>query len=993
MNVIAAAPATRGRRRNRRLLNVAALGGLLAQLALAASAHAAFSSAVQLTQPPNAGFETIQNPSGVSCPAAGACVAVGTRTDFGFNGETAIWQQSSGTWGDAQTTTSLPANAVAASEQETTLQAVSCPAAGDCVAAGSYVGPGHNGEAMVLPENSGSWGTAGEIDPPANAESGASLEAISCPSIGTCTATGHYTNNQGHAAAMVASESAGVWGAAVEIPLPGNAKATQPTEYDNQFADSFVAVSCHSSEACTAVGNYLDTAGHDQGMTVTETSGSWGAATELTLPANASTEAVAFLAGVSCHEAGDCSAVGGYKTEGGEFLPLAATESASSFTAAEALKLPAGAGTYVPTGGEAISCTAVGDCAAVGSFRRGSTNDYALALTESSGTWSTGVEVELPSGAPGGLRSIACTGTQSCTAVGKASGRVAAAVSETSGTWGAPDVLAQPAGEVTHQDGRLASVSCPASGSCAAVGGFFDSNEDLRPMVVSETAGSWAAAKEPTLPGNASSFGDDELFGVSCTAPGDCTAVGHYGMLTGEGALITSESSGSWNNAVDLSLPANAQVSGRLMGVSCPTTGNCAAVGSYITTGNRTGALAATESGGVWGTGVAISPPANKSATSEPTLAAVSCTAAGECTAVGGYLTNTSEQEGMVAREVAGTWQPAVEIPAPASGESVILSGIDCPEAGQCVAVGGYSTAGGEGGLIVPESAGTWGAAMTTVLPANAKTSEPYEPLQTVSCAKAGDCLAVGEYLDSSEHYDAFVVPDVGGTWGADEVIAPPAGSTGIAAGLSGVSCLSSGSCTTVGFDSAPHEDTEPMAATGTITLASGGGETKTGGGSTGGGTTGGGTTTTATTTSTTASGGASSPGPSTDTTVASSARIESSLAGELIPTGKTAKIASLLKQGVYTLRFQALAAGTAEVDWYEVPHGAKIASKAKAVLVASGRLTFTAAGTATMKIKLTAAGKRLLKHTTRLKLTAKGTFTPNGKPRVTVLKQFTLKR
>ena len=54
--------------------------------------------------------------------------------------------------------------------------------------------------------------------------------------------------------------------------------------------------------------------------------------------------------------------------------------------------------------------------------------------------------------------------------------------------------------------------------------------------------------------------------------------------------------------------------------------------------------------------------------------------------------------------------------------------------------------------------------------------------------------------------------------------------------------------------------------------------------------------------------------------------------------------------------------------------------------------LIFSAA-TVTMQIKLTAAGKRLLKHAKGLKLTAKDTFTPTGKTPISATKGFVLKR
>jgi hypothetical protein len=142
---------------------------------------------------------------------------------------------------------------------------------------------------------------------------------------------------------------------------------------------------------------------------------------------------------------------------------------------------------------------------------------------------------------------------------------------------------------------------------------------------------------------------------------------------------------------------------------------------------------------------------------------------------------------------------------------------------------------------------------------------------------------------------------------------------------------------------------------------------------------------------STTAPAG-SSPGITTDVT---SVQITASLAGQLTPSGKAAKIAALLKSGAFAVVFKALEAGSAVIDWYEVPPGAKLAKKAKPkpVLVAAGHLTFAAAGTKTIKIKLTVAGKGLLKHTKQLKLTALGTFTPTGKSPSNATRTFVLKR
>jgi hypothetical protein len=114
-----------------------------------------------------------------------------------------------------------------------------------------------------------------------------------------------------------------------------------------------------------------------------------------------------------------------------------------------------------------------------------------------------------------------------------------------------------------------------------------------------------------------------------------------------------------------------------------------------------------------------------------------------------------------------------------------------------------------------------------------------------------------------------------------------------------------------------------------------------------------------------------------------SSAQLKASLSAQLIPSGKAASIAALLEHGGYAMPFRALETGTATIDWYELPSGAKLASKTKAkpVLVAAGKLTFAAPGLGKVMVRLTAQGRRLLKRARRARLLSKIVFrAPNSK-------------
>ena len=111
-------------------------------------------------------------------------------------------------------------------------------------------------------------------------------------------------------------------------------------------------------------------------------------------------------------------------------------------------------------------------------------------------------------------------------------------------------------------------------------------------------------------------------------------------------------------------------------------------------------------------------------------------------------------------------------------------------------------------------------------------------------------------------------------------------------------------------------------------------------------------------------------------------AQIRTLLGKAITPKGRLAKIGAILKAGGYGMSFAAPESGRVVIDWY-----------AKTVLVAVGRATFGSAGTKKFTVKLTVAGKRLLKHAGRLKLSTKGTFSPTGQAQIVARATVTITR
>lgn len=128
--------------------------------------------------------------------------------------------------------------------------------------------------------------------------------------------------------------------------------------------------------------------------------------------------------------------------------------------------------------------------------------------------------------------------------------------------------------------------------------------------------------------------------------------------------------------------------------------------------------------------------------------------------------------------------------------------------------------------------------------------------------------------------------------------------------------------------------------------------------------------------------------------TVLTEAQIRASLRQQLGMKGRAARVAALRKRGRFPYAFTALTAGTLTIGWYYLPPGTHLARRplarrASPLLFAGGKLSFRAAGTKTVTLTVTKAGRRLLRNRKRLALVAKGTFTPSGRAPITATKGF----
>jgi hypothetical protein len=447
---------------------------------------------------------------------------------------------ASGTWGTAA---EVPGSNMLNKGGQDGIGSVSCAAAGDCVAGGSYTAGFHGNspvvQVFVASQTHGKWGRSEEVPGIAalNTSGKAKINSVSCPAVGDCTAGGSYGDGPDHQQAFIVSETGGTWGSAEEVPGTAALDTGSP-------GAAVVSVSCPAAGDCTAGGYYSDSAGHEQAFVVSETGGIWGAAAEVPGSAALNAAGYAQINSVSCPAVGDCSAGGYYATSSTDGIPVvqALVVSETGGIWGKAKKVP-GTGT-LNHGGYAtinsVSCASAGNCSAGGEYTDSTPATQAFVVNETGGIWGTAAEV--PGIAALNQRKLAQINSVSCAAPGDCSAggfyqdasfnNQAFVVNQTGGTWGTAEEVPGTAALNTGTPGAAtASVSCaPAAvGSCSAGGYYSNASNIQQAFVVSETGGTWGTAEE--VPGTAALNAGTKgaaTASVSCTSAVNCTAGGQY---------------------------------------------------------------------------------------------------------------------------------------------------------------------------------------------------------------------------------------------------------------------------------------------------------------------------------------------------------------------------------------------------------------------------------------------------------------------------------
>lgn len=378
-----------------------------------------------------------------------------------------------------------------------------------------------------------------------------------------------------------------------------------------------------------------------------------------------------------------------------------------------------------------VSCPSARDCTAVGDYNVATTT---LALSEvwDGRAWSIQATPGLPSGVlTEALDGVSCVSPDHCFAVGSSAGvslGTALVESRDGSTWrvvGSPKVKGA-------ENSYLSAVSCPSASACTAVGSSDNG------IVTSTLAEVWNGSTWRVTPTyNPAGAVLIPLYGVSCSRAARCIGIGESAGASGTSTLAEGWNGSNWS--VEPTPDPEGADPSAMAGVSCPSTESCVAVGSYSANGLIV-PLAERWNGSAW----SILPPARIPPSTEfAVFAGVSCVSSDQCVAVGSYY-NGSTNLALVEAWNGSAW--SIRTTPTASGvQASVLNGVSCPAVRDCTAVGNYSDSSGTWSLAESWNGSVWSMQKTPI-----PSGSQYSDLNAVSCSAATRCVAVGDYANAT---------------------------------------------------------------------------------------------------------------------------------------------------------------------------------------------------------------------------------------------------
>lgn len=715
---------------------------------------------------------------------------------------------------------------------------LSCWSLGNCAgidtANNGYVSSAA-GTADVIIEHNGIFGAAIAVAGNVNQAESVQLNEVQCFAPGTCLAAGSSIV-AAQSTAIVAFVRNGSWLPA--SPLP------QLSALPDARSTSISQLSCVSA-TCVVLGSVTTGAGAQEAFTDTWSNGAWTTPTVLSMhvPVGGAFATSELATSLTCFAAGDCTISGqlGNSLAGGLFF---AQEVNGHWRPSTVIANTVAAPGAVSSGNnlssswvvDVMTCVAATTCMAGGSYYDAGARTQGFVVSERAGVWTVsnlpGL-AQLNAGAVAGksndlgaqVTSIVCPSSNMCVASGDY-----AATSGSSGVfvdvsygqkWGRavalPGVDAFSSLDAAPTGAYAAGLSCSSPSTCVVVGDYSFQDSSI---IFSSTAtnGVFAPATEVNFPTETDANNQSFFWVDQMVSAGSVTLLL---VTTPLGGAIVNLRSGSWGTAQNLvlssALPSNSDAS--VDAVSCPSDGNCVAVGDGVTDTNsifqvnQGGLFTAEESHGVWQPTEVI--PSSVLANAQSfSVDGLSCVSVGNCVVVGEMDLSPTVSYVLVERDgVWGTLQKLAGLPvSTATGQNApseleAFSALSCTSLSQCLAVGNYVTTNGTNAPFVVTDLLSGNATATTLsLPSVAVPGNVR--VDALQCPSVGHCVMGADiYRSHHQAWEPSIVSGNGSTWTAPMtlpgIVALNSATTGLdstSVGFTQLVCPDSSDCAVAGY-------------------------------------------------------------------------------------------------------------------------------------------------------------------------------------------------
>lgn len=487
-------------------IGAATLVVLLGQLAPPTQSFADVPSPAWTLAPvPQAGSNTTNAFSGVSCVNNAFCAAVGSFAPGAHPGQTLIQTYDGASW------TINPSPNVGALEND--LNGVSCVNPAFCVAVGmAFTNPSSGFDTNTLIEhyNGRTWSAMPSPNP---APGGLNrLYGVSCTTATYCVAVGSYDTGAPDTTLTL-----------VEV-FNGSSWSVMTSPNVGSLDNALNGVSCPVAQSCYAAGVFYQASGNRQTLVERLLNGAWQVMGTPNVPSDDDT-----LESISCSAINMCTAVGEDIPTNTTSNPLILTDTSGAWTIQPVPPQPS---TQVALNG--VSCLGGADCTTVGTYSNAQHRRQTLIMNEQNGPWRIQPSPNVGSGS-NFMESVDCIRGEFCTAAGSNAGI---------GGAGESMILYHP-GQLGYwlgaQDGGVfAFGTAPFYGS---TGG----QPSSAPMVAIQSTPTGQGYWQLRSNGGIQPFGDARSFGSPSSTQLTAPAVGMAASQSGQGYSIASANGGVYS--------------------------------------------------------------------------------------------------------------------------------------------------------------------------------------------------------------------------------------------------------------------------------------------------------------------------------------------------------------------------------------------------------------------------------------------------------------